>query len=137
MWRRAAALPKCSCSASTAKEDNSRVSSAINKSYHTPHNISLDESAIMAIYYKCRVRGEYVGYGLYRNCGGFLYHGGFCAANREAAKAGRRRSVLLHVISLFNRSAALARLRRSGPRSRCGVGERPGRSAGVGIDRVE
>src|ERR1700687_3686228 len=52
MWRRAAARPKCNCSASTAKEDNSWVSSAINGSYHTLRNISLDESSVMAIYYK-------------------------------------------------------------------------------------
>src|SRR3984893_10313614 len=54
MWRRAAARPKCSCSASTAKEDNSWVSSAINGSYHTLRNISLDESAVTAIYYRYR-----------------------------------------------------------------------------------
>src|SRR5713226_6913437 len=54
MWRRAAARPKCSCSASTAKEASSWVSSAINGSYHTLPNISLDESAVAAIYYRER-----------------------------------------------------------------------------------
>src|SRR5580704_42488 len=108
MWRRAAARPKCSCSASTAKEASSWVSSAINESYHTLPKISLDESAVAAIYCRGEVLVKYVGNGLFRNRGCFLHHGRVCPANREVAKAGWQRPVLSHAVPLYGRSAALA-----------------------------
>src|SRR5450755_1416692 len=82
-------------------------------------------------------RYEHVSNGLYRDRGGYLHHGSVCPANREAAQTGWRRPVLFHVVSLFDRSAALAGLRLSGPRGGGGVGECNGDGAGAGIDCAE